>query len=239
MVIDSKPGIRWRKSFTFAPSAFKYGDGGTVNPEEPWAALPNSEVKSWIGANGLFYKEAIDAYTGSGYMPLAYVVYVSDERKFLIDPNSRADKGDYYAGLAIGLFKKEYEGQAIDNVEKDITAISTDHYGCRFFVSDLSRWFIPTADNWKFALKEGFGFEFNDDGVIEDEHAWQTLHDALGIVENSYLDGPYRTLQPLGGKGYSCINFAQGEQIKIIPVGKTDTELGGKKIRYRPMIAFK
>ena len=215
--------------------AFEYGEGGSVDPEETWGPLQAPRLKSWVGDDGKFYKDVYDAYTNTGYTPVAYVAYY--------DQNASLDLyGKKYHGLAIGLLTQKYSKA----VKWDCLADSLQKYSTRLSrevrqQNGFSEWFVPTKDVWKLVFEQGFNCPFGENDVAQVEN-----HDAK-VTELSTLFLPYNYFDSKllwtgtevdNNEAYYLDIRGLKYPIKFDKADKSTTELNGRTMDLCPMIAF-
>ena len=228
--------------------AFKYGNGGTEEFNEPWTSIDNPVAKGTIGKDGYFYRSGYDAFAATGYAPAAYVLYVDQ------GANKSVKVGDkYYKGYAVALTYRSEPANEFDqtawayqkinaaNVNTTLTNYVRDSHG-------MSEWFVPSIQQWKTGMEMAFGARFDDNlSIIEDREGttWQNyLINTVFTEDGLFWAGftkPYWTSTEVEGdntKAY-VIDFAPNSRIGFKAVGKTETylpEVG--YIGMRPFIAF-
>jgi hypothetical protein len=215
--------------------AFKYGNGGSEDPAEPWSPLTAPKAQSWLGEDGQFYEDPEDAFTNTGYLPVGYVAYYGN-------PGSVDVDGKKYRGLIIGTYAKEFAGltwyQMDGSLEQYNTRLSDNVRQQKGF----SPWFIGKKEHWQMAFEQGFGLEFKNDAVTENVKG-SSLTELNEVFKNkhlgtSILSGPYWTATA-NDEGEACyIDLIQGHTIQFQMTDQTTTEVDGKQMRIRPMMAF-
>jgi len=218
--------------------AFKYSNGGYMDPEEPWAPLGEPQVESLLGEDGRFYATINDAFAATGYAPVAYVVYYNADNIIEVD-------GHQYHGLAIGRNRGteghlDFEGlnwnQLDEKANVYVTRLKEDVREAR----GLSKWFAPTKDHWQMALEQGFDCQFNEDNTVVEAKkgdAYDQIYRKLGDSSRFY-DGCYWTATGADAEKAYYIRFINNESVGFATTDKTATEVEGKKTYLRPMIAF-
>ena len=107
----------------------------------------------------------------------------------------------------------------------------------------FSDWFVPTKDHWKMAIEQGFGFNFNQDNAVPENVKGEKVLAIKNFFSNnslpfSVLDGSYWTATEADNDNAYIIDLNSDQPIKFRTVKKSTTEVDGKKMRIRPMIAF-
>jgi hypothetical protein len=235
--------ISWFEYLRLRPFiAFKYSDGGTMDPEEPWAPLGEPQAKSLLGEDGRFYATTDDAFAATGYSPVAYVAYYDANNNIEVD-------GHKYHGLAIGLNRGVKGQYDFDGLNWNQLNEKADVYVSRLkedvrVAKGLSKWFAPTKDHWQMALEQGFECQFNEDNtVVEakpgDAYAKiQGVFSGIHLSDSHFYNGFFWTATGADAEKAYYIRFNKGNSVRFATNDKTATEVEGKKMRMRPMIAF-
>jgi hypothetical protein len=215
--------------------AFTYGSDEAVNnPEEPWKPLSKPYQHSWIGEDGKFYTNSADAFANTGYPPVAWTVYMAYTNRFKVN-------GKEYSGLAIGTYPQPLEGLAWDLRDSYISQYKTRLTDALREEKGFSEWFIASKELWQAALETPFFFTFENGAVKEDVKGSKQKKICDYFTENglqpSGFNGPYWTNTDKDEQAY-YIDLIEGHTIQFLTTDKMNTEVWGKKMRVRPMIAF-
>jgi hypothetical protein len=192
-----------------------------------------------MGEDGMFYKESDDVWTATNYMPVAYVVYYNSAEA-TVDVN-----GKKYHGLAVGTYhdNETFKGKNWSDACNWIGYSHSLLYNVTIDKLGYSRWFVPTKDHWKMAIEQGFGFNFNQDNAVPENVKGEKVLAIKNFFSNnslpfSVLDGSYWTATETDNDNAYIIDLNSDQPIKFRTVKKSTTEVDGKKMRIRPMIAF-
>ena len=215
--------------------AFTYGSEEAIHdPDEPWKPLSTSNMHSWIGEDGKFYTNAVDAYANTGYPPVAWTVFKAYANPFEVN-------GKKYNGLAIGTYPQPLEGLSWNQRDIYLSQYKTRLPDELRKGKEFSEWFIASKELWQKALEIPFFFTF-ENGVVKENVEGSKQKEicdfftAKGLAPSGF-NGPYWTNTDNEGEAY-YIDLIEGHSIEFISIDKTKTEAWGKKMRVRPMIAF-
>jgi hypothetical protein len=219
--------------------AFEYGNGGSVNPEEPWAPLPVQEVqaKSWLGEDGNFYKTVDHVRTATAKDPVAYVVYVGEEGSIEVDNKK-------YRGLAISVKEEDADiigltWNQLNDKAKQYTTNLTEKVRQE---KGFSPWFAASKDYWQKAFEQGFGLQFEiiDGQLVSKERFTAVAWTYLNVAN-------YWTATEDGDKAYYFSlsrdpnDNSLRDKVRFLLLDKTATAVNKEadKMAFRPMIAFR
>ena len=214
--------------------AFKYGNGGSVNPEETWTPLAQPQARSWLGGDGKFYKDGADVYTSTGRMPAGYVAYYGL-------PGSVDVYGDKYRGIIIGLSPTELRGLSWDQRDVFLNVYDNSLPASVRKQNGFSEWFVGSKEHWTTAIEYGFGFMFMDDVVpepLEGSHQMMIRNRfSNNLVGASTLSCPYWTDTADGQEKAWYIDFFSGV-IRFRSTEQSSISVDNEKMCVRPMMAF-
>ncbi len=227
--------------------AFKYGNGGTVESDEPWKSVQEPVVNGGIGMDGKFYKKPEDAFAATGYAPAAYILYVDNGSYKTVKVDDT-----YYRGYAVALTaRSSIEAQFIDvpwaDLKSKAASVQTTLKDNVRQARGLSPWFVPSKQQWQKGIETAFGAEFNEDmGVVENKRGttWQEYLFDVTFTDANILGAaftaPFWTDTEVENDNSSVyvIDFTSSKNIKFHAVKKTDTHLNNVAVRLRPFIAF-
>ena len=220
--------------------AFKYGQGGRVNPEEPWAPLPAPQAKSWMGEDGRFYKTTYDVWTATGYLPVAYAAYYSADKTITVN-------GKDYHGLGIATYTQgnEFKNLAWADLEGKLNVYKTRLTDNVRQEKGFSAWFVPSKAHWQIALEKGFDCQFDGNTVVEKEKGSKKteMFDFYCDCDmrTSALVGPYWTATTTDNDQAYYIDLMSYHTIQFLPFDKKATQVSKASTSafcLRPMIAF-
>jgi hypothetical protein len=220
--------------------AFKYGQGGRVNPEEPWTPLPAPQAKSWMGEDGRFYKTSYDAYTNTGYLPVAYAAYYSADKTITVN-------GKDYHGLGIATYTqgREFEKVAWVDIEDKMKRYKTRLTDNVRQEKGFSAWFVPSKAHWQLALEQGFDCQFDGNTVVEKVKGSKKTEISEfyddSFMRYSALFGPYWTATTTDNDQAYYIDLMTNHTIQFLPFDKKATQVSESSLSafcLRPMIAF-
>ena len=220
--------------------AFKYGQGGRVNPEEPWAPLPAPQAKSWMGEDGRFYKTTYDAWSNTGYLPVAYAAYYSADKTITVN-------GKDYHGLGIAIYTQlpEFEKLAWVDIEDKMKRYKTRLTDKVRQEKGFSAWFVPSKEHWQIALEKGFDCQFDGNTVVEKEKGSKKteMFDFYCDCDMriSALVGPFWTATTTDNDQAYYIDLMAYHTIQFLPFDKKATQVSKASTSafcLRPMIAF-
>jgi hypothetical protein len=215
--------------------AFRVGNGGNVNPEEPWTPLANPKTGSWLGEDGQFYEKASDAYANTGCMPVAYVAYVGNQGSVVVN-------GQEYRGLAIGTYPNQFPGLTWYELEEFVKTYKTRLSENVRQQKGFSPWFVGSKEHWKIVFELGFGYNFDEWGFIFDSRAWDTFYNTFeNSVRNTSLRGYYWTSTDFwdwAANNEAYFIMIAEEVIGFFTYDKPAPVFDNQEMDVRPMIAF-
>ena len=162
--------------------AFRYGNGGTQDFEEPWAAIANPVKKGAIGQDGLFYKSPYDAFAATGTHPAGYILLVGEQGTVKVD-------GKNYRGMAMTMFDGNHAYRCAWTTITD-TLVKYSNYMPEETrkAKGFSNCFVPSVEQWKAALKQSYDLTFNDQNTVIEEKAG----DAYGKLFEDFAYNGFR-----------------------------------------------
>ena len=161
--------------------AFQYGNGGTQDFEEPWAAIDNPVNKGAIGQDGRFYKSPLDVYAATGTHPAGYILLVGEQGTVKVD-------GKDYRGMALTMYQCSQANKFAWTTMTDMLAEHSNYLPEETRkAKGFSNCFAPSVEQWKAALKQSYDLSFNDQNTVIEQKAGESQSNIFEEFANNGL----------------------------------------------------